>query len=484
MAWLKTIVYNSLGDVSFPLIGQVRNGKSIRFKLIGPLYNVEEYVDDSTKWADLGSNSELVTALNDSLHPDGIALSVDRSNNYAYVAGLAPNHQHNMFLARYNGTSWSRVGTTTANDVSCLPEIIIESGNVYLKAYRRSNSTIEIHKWDGSSFTLVATATSVNMGGLSLKASRFSVKSGVFYLTLAPSGSLTTWYLNGSTWTQMGSVIDTGINEESGTMLTDMYGISANMHVVSQSEIYLAYSKTGVGYYIRKWDGASWSAANLLSLLHTTSAGIMRSVMSSTIIYCYGVSSINSAARNVSAYNSASSSEALLSAESVFPGTTIPNVGGAFIESICTDDTNVYAMADYMSGGAVYDGPSYYTPVYSNSIINTFSAPPVRNGVPVTSTINSSVLIAKIQSDSPDSYFDSTSKLGEAYLYFQSPDGRQQKKIVHNTTGAGLVGSTSWSTLADDGTWTLNKVKVFDANGATHTIGRASIGSDSDVALS
>jgi len=116
--------------------------------------------------------------------------------------------------------------------------------------------------------------------------------------------------------------------------------------------------------------------------------------------------------------------------------------------------------------------------------INSFSTPPQRNGVPVVSTINRITLVSNIQSDYTDSYFDSTSKLGVAYLYFQSPDGRQLKKIIHNMVGSNLTGSISWSTTADDGTWTLNKVKAFDTDGATHVLGRASIGSDSDVALS
>jgi hypothetical protein len=112
---------------------------------------------------------------------------------------------------------------------------------------------------------------------------------------------------------------------------------------------------------------------------------------------------------------------------------------------------------------------------------NTFSATPVRNGTPVTSTINTDYLINKIQTDSSDLYFDSSSEFGRVFLYFTHTDGRQEKIISHE--GASLSGNVFWTSNAKSGVWQLTKAVAIDTDGAKHVLRRPSFGGESDTTL-
>ena len=111
--------------------------------------------------------------------------------------------------------------------------------------------------------------------------------------------------------------------------------------------------------------------------------------------------------------------------------------------------------------------------------LNYFDQASVTSGQTATSTIDKADLVTAIQNDSADTYFDSTSKIGKVYVYYDHEDGSQQKKIVHE--GSSLEGTVSWSTFARDGTWEKSTIKAFDHDGAVDLLYRASIGSSEDL---
>jgi hypothetical protein len=115
--------------------------------------------------------------------------------------------------------------------------------------------------------------------------------------------------------------------------------------------------------------------------------------------------------------------------------------------------------------------------VKSSIALNIFSNPPLRNNIPVISTINASVLMTKLSGDS--TYFTTIGDVNRVYLYFTHENGRQKKRLIHD--GTGLSTSVSWSTSAKPGVWQLTKTKVFDREGAEHDFGRDS--SDSDFSM-
>ena len=115
-----------------------------------------------------------------------------------------------------------------------------------------------------------------------------------------------------------------------------------------------------------------------------------------------------------------------------------------------------------------------------NSYISYYSVASVLDGTYATSTIDTSNLVSAIQTASPgDTYFDTTGEIGPVYVYYLHEDGRQKKKLVHNTTSHQVP--VSWSPYARDGTWSKSSIKAFDKDGAVIILNRSNIGSGEDL---
>lgn len=112
-------------------------------------------------------------------------------------------------------------------------------------------------------------------------------------------------------------------------------------------------------------------------------------------------------------------------------------------------------------------------------MISYFSDSTVADGTYVTSYINRVDLVTAIQSDSTDTYFDSTSEIYKVYVYYTHEEGRQVKKIVHD--GTNLSGQVLWSSNAKDGTWQKTKIIAFDEEMAQYELNRIKIGSEEDL---
>ena len=113
--------------------------------------------------------------------------------------------------------------------------------------------------------------------------------------------------------------------------------------------------------------------------------------------------------------------------------------------------------------------------------LSYFDQASVINGSYAVSTIRKDALVTAIQSDSTDLYFDSASKIGKVYVYYNHEAGRQDKLLVHRIVGDTLFSSTSWSSFARDGTWQKTRIKAFDFDGATHDLYRNIIGTGEDI---
>jgi hypothetical protein len=111
--------------------------------------------------------------------------------------------------------------------------------------------------------------------------------------------------------------------------------------------------------------------------------------------------------------------------------------------------------------------------------LNYFDSTSVSDGTVAWSTINLGSLVTAIQNKAADTYFDSTSKIGTVYVYYLHQDGRQQKKIIHDSTAHQAY--VSWSTNARDGTWAKDQLKIFDKDGAITYLYRSDIGTSEDL---
>jgi hypothetical protein len=121
------------------------------------------------------------------------------------------------------------------------------------------------------------------------------------------------------------------------------------------------------------------------------------------------------------------------------------------------NDYTVGLWGDARTGiGAGYFG--------SFSSLNYFDQTSVMDGTLAHSVMDLGNVVSKIQSINPDTYFDSTNKIGTVYVYYTHQDGRQRKKLVHDS--AGHQAPVSWTPNARDGTWQKTELKVFDKDGA------------------
>ena len=117
--------------------------------------------------------------------------------------------------------------------------------------------------------------------------------------------------------------------------------------------------------------------------------------------------------------------------------------------------------------------------VYSTeNAINSFSQTPQRDGVRVTSTLNTERLLAMT---SGDSYFDATNKFTRVDITYIHEDNRQKVTIVHNKVFQGRVG---WSSFAQSGTWRKMAMRCRDTDGALLYLDREDIGTEEDLVLS
>lgn len=140
------------------------------------------------------------------------------------------------------------------------------------------------------------------------------------------------------------------------------------------------------------------------------------------------------------------------------------------VDQSVTDFTNVIAISNLC----------YILPNSSSF----FSSGTVADGNAIISTVNNAFLVNLIQSYVSDPYFNSTSELYEARIYYTHIDGRQKKMIRHILSNGLLSGSVFWVVGAHDGTWQKTKIKVFDTNGASVQLSRAIIGTNEDLSHS
>jgi len=116
--------------------------------------------------------------------------------------------------------------------------------------------------------------------------------------------------------------------------------------------------------------------------------------------------------------------------------------------------------------------------------LSYFTEGTVADGEIATSKIDKADLVTAIQNKGTDSYFDTEAELSKVYVYYYHEDGRQNKKIVHETDGSDLVGTVSWTSNARDGFWEKTKIKVFDHDGAVVFLNRSDIGTSEDLSHS
>jgi hypothetical protein len=119
--------------------------------------------------------------------------------------------------------------------------------------------------------------------------------------------------------------------------------------------------------------------------------------------------------------------------------------------------------------------------LHDSRSLNHFNPAPIRNGVPVVSTIDTSVLLTMATDASGGNYFDNTSKITRVDLIYWDNNSREKKRIIH--IGENFEGRTSWSPTSSPGVWRATEARLRDSDGAELFIERDILGDLQDITL-
>jgi|GEM_PF-790024 len=198
---------------------------------------------NGTNWSSLGSGVSSTV----------YALAVDASGNvyvgggFTQAGGLSANN-----IAKWNGTSWSSLGSGTTNGVSATVRALAVdgSGNVYAGGdftAAGGAAASYIAKWNGSSWSSLGTGFNGSVNALAVDGSGNVYTGGAFTQAGGTAASnIAKW--NGTSWSSLGS----GVN-------STVYAIA----IEGSNNVYVGgnFSSAGAAQasFVAKWDGTSWS---------------------------------------------------------------------------------------------------------------------------------------------------------------------------------------------------------------------------------
>ena len=152
---------------------------------------------------------------NDSVH----AAVVDSSGNlyiggaFTIVGNVAANH-----IAKWNGSSWSAVGSGMNDEVLALA---VSENDLYAGGFFLTVDGIEVSniaKWDGSGWSALGSGVNNRVYALAVSGSDLYAGSGFRTAEGNPANCIAKW--NGSSWSALGS--------ETGT-LPSVYALAVSM---------------------------------------------------------------------------------------------------------------------------------------------------------------------------------------------------------------------------------------------------------------
>lgn len=207
---------------------------------------------NGTSWSQLGTGTN---PLNTSNNYPIKTLTSDPAGNI-YAAGSFTNSSGKQFVAKWNGSSWSELGTGSnalaANEeIRCI--ISDAAGNIYAAGSFTSNNRQYVAKWNGTSWSPLGTGTNalmINQPILSIACDQ----AGNIYAAGAFTNSTGKYYVakwNGSTWTELG----TGANALSANNAIYSIEVDPVGNVYAAGGFLNANQKN----YVAKWNGTTWT---------------------------------------------------------------------------------------------------------------------------------------------------------------------------------------------------------------------------------
>ncbi|MBO2009354.1 T9SS type A sorting domain-containing protein [Hymenobacter negativus] len=172
--------------------------------------------------------------------------------NFSQAGGTAANN-----VAKWNGTTWSSLGTGTANgvDVGVIALAVAGNSEVYVGGYFTQAGGIAanyIAKWNGTAWSNLGTGLNSNVLGLAAAGNGNVYVSGSFTQAGGIAANrVARW--DGTTWNSMGTGTANGVNSYVVALATASNG---DVYVGSS---YLSQAGGIPVNQVAKWNGTAWS---------------------------------------------------------------------------------------------------------------------------------------------------------------------------------------------------------------------------------
>jgi len=304
---------------------------------------------NGTAWSSLGTGAANgVSSIVDALAVSGPDLYV--GGRFTQAGGIAAN-----YVAKWNGTSWSSLGTGAANGVNNWVWALAVSGpDVYVGGgFRQAGGVAAnlVAKWNGTTWSSLGTGTANGVTGINVNA-------------LAVSG--TDVYVGGS-FTQAGGIAANLVAKWNGTswssLGTGMANGTGNVYVgglaVSGTDVYVGGNFTQAGgvvvNLVAKWNGTSWSSLGT-GTANGVSDWVQALAVSGTDVYVGGrFTQAGGAVTNyVTKWNGMSWSSL---------GMGPANGVSGWVQALAVSGTDVYVGGFFsQAGGVTANHVAYYTP--------------------------------------------------------------------------------------------------------------------------
>lgn len=216
------------------------------------------FFTNAQSWTELGPGAAALPAgyLN--------AVVTDPAGN-VYTAGTFKNSNDEYYVAKWDGSSWSELGTGTnplkANgEISAL--VSDKSGNIYAAGFFTNGATNNngfnyVAKWDGSNWTELGTASDMMYYPGAILSLTIDKDDNIYaagnFSDITGKSIVLKW--DGSSWSGLGSGT-TALRANSAITSIAVDG-SGNVYA---GGFFTNGSDNSLGnYYVAHWDGSSWS---------------------------------------------------------------------------------------------------------------------------------------------------------------------------------------------------------------------------------
>jgi len=210
-------------------------------------------------WSKLGIGS---AGLN--MGGEGIYSICSDNHSNIYAAGWLYDTSFHQIVAKWDGTSWTRLGAGSIilDSLLDITQILADtSGNVYAVGQINNSVTQYVAKWDGTTWSKLGVGSSelnANSQIIAICMDRFGnlYAAGVFMDTLSdtiPRTCVKKW--DGSSWSELG----TGVHALNGNNAINTLCTDAAGNVYAAGVFTDSTSAFSGNIYVAKWDGTSWS---------------------------------------------------------------------------------------------------------------------------------------------------------------------------------------------------------------------------------